>query len=219
MNQVALILLHLFLKDSRFMHCININHIVVTDFKSISQSVNTTRVKRVQDMISPSEFLKWISLEPAIFLLVCGQYLVTGSNLQVDLLIWKICRLQLNYTEEVCANLTNDGFEDINDKVQERVNNFLMISQWLGGALPIIYLFFAGALIDKFGCKPFFLFSLTGLLLKVTCELINYAFIEDLPLEFFYMENIHAFFGGSILYYLCHFTYGTLVSIEYDMNR
>ena len=66
-------------------------------------------------MISPSEFLKWISLEPAIFLLVCGQYLVTGSNLQVDLLIWKICRLQLNYTEEVCANLTNDGFEDIND--------------------------------------------------------------------------------------------------------
>merc|ERR1719433_1358622 len=101
------------------MHCININHIVVTDFKSISQSVNTTRVKRVQDMISPSEFLKWISLEPAIFLLVCGQYLVTGSNLQVDLLIWKICRLQLNYTEEVCANLTNDGFEDINDKVQK----------------------------------------------------------------------------------------------------
>ena len=170
-------------------------------------------------MIYPSEILKWITLEPAIFLLICGQNLVKGSNLQIDLLIWKICRIELNYPEDVCANITNDGFEDINNEVQKRANNFLMISQWLGGAPPIIYLFFAGALIDKFGCKPFFLFSLTGLLLKVTFELINYAFIEDLPLEFFYMENIHAFFGGSILYMLCYYTYGTLVSIDYDMNR
>ena len=170
-------------------------------------------------MIFPSEIFKWISLEPAIFLLFCGQHLVRGSNLQEYLLIWKICRLELNYPEEVCANITNDEFEDINDEVQKRANNFLMISQWLGGAPPVIYLFFAGGLIDKYGCKPFFLFSLTGLLLKVTCQLINYAFIEQLPLEFFYMENIHAFFGGSTLYNVCHYTYGTLVSIEYDMNR
>ena len=158
-------------------------------------------------------------MEPATFLIICGQFLVRGSNLSVDLLIWKICRFELNHTEEICANITNDEFEYINIEVQKKANNFLIISNWLGGVPPVIYLLFAGALIDKFGCKPFFLFSLTGLLLKVTCELINYAFIEDLPLEFFYMENIHAFFGGSILYYLCHYTYGTLVSIEYDMNR
>ena len=52
--------------------------------------------------------LKWITLEPAIFLIVCGQHLVKGSNLQVDLLIWKICHLELNYPEDVCANITND---------------------------------------------------------------------------------------------------------------
>ena len=89
------------------------------------------------------EILKWITLEPAIFLIVCGQHLVKGSNLQIDLLIWKICHLELNYTEDVCANITNDEYEDINDEVQKRANNFLMISQWLGGAPPIVYLFFA----------------------------------------------------------------------------
>ena len=75
-------------------------------------------------MIFSSEILKWITLEPAIFLLFCGQHLVKGSKLQEYLLIWKICRLELNYPEEVCANITNDEFEDINDEVQKRANNF-----------------------------------------------------------------------------------------------
>ena len=170
-------------------------------------------------ILFPSEIMKWITMEPAIFLIICGQFLVRGSELQVDLLIWKICHIELNYTKDVCGNITNDEFEEINDEVQKKANNFLIISQWLGGVPPVIYLFFAGSLIDKFGCKPFFLFSLTGLVLKVICELINYAFIEHLPLEFFYLDNIHSFFGGPILYFLCHYTYGTLVSIEYDMNR
>ena len=32
------------------------------------------------------------------------------SPSNIDLLD-KICRVELNYSEEICANLTNDGFE------------------------------------------------------------------------------------------------------------
>ena len=32
--------------------------------------------------------------------------------------------------------------------------------------------------------------------------LINYAFIKQLPIEFFWIEPIDAFFGGASVYYL-----------------
>ena len=54
-------------------------------------------------------FLKLITLEPAAFLNELGVNFVNGASIQLDLLIWKICHLELNYTEEICANLTNEG--------------------------------------------------------------------------------------------------------------
>ena len=54
-------------------------------------------------------FLKLITLEPAVFLNELGINFVNGASIQLDLLIWKICHLELNYTEEICANLTNEG--------------------------------------------------------------------------------------------------------------
>ena len=54
-------------------------------------------------------FLKSISLEPAIFLAFLGFTIVYGVGIQLDLLMWKICHLELNYSEEICGNLTNEG--------------------------------------------------------------------------------------------------------------
>ena len=54
-------------------------------------------------------FLRLITLEPAIFLAFVGFTIVYGVGIQVDLLMWKICHLELNYTEETCGNLTNKG--------------------------------------------------------------------------------------------------------------
>lgn len=52
----------------------------------------------------------------------------------------------------------------------------------------------------------------TGTVLSDIGVLVNYAFIKQLPLEFFYIETIYAFFGGKSVYYLGVYGFGTLIS-------
>ena len=72
-----------------------------------------------------------------------------------------------------------------------------MIQRWLGAIPAIIYSFIAGSLLDKFGCKPFLIFPCFGLFICSICAMINYAFIEDLPVEFFFLDCLFNFFGGN----------------------
>ena len=86
-----------------------------------------------------------ITLEPLIALTRFGfGEIYAGGQIQSDLLLWKICHLELNYTEEICANLTLDKYDSINDEVQEKANNFLMIQDWLQSIPPLIWCLFAG---------------------------------------------------------------------------
>ena len=116
----------------------------------------------------------------------------------------------LSYYYEL--NIYGSGFEEINVEVQQYANNFMMLSQWLGGIPPIIYSFFVGSLIDQFGCKPFLLLPLIGLFIRNVCQLINYAFIKELPLQFFYMDNIASLFGWMPVFYLGYYSFGILTS-------
>ncbi len=63
--------------------------------------------------------VKSITIEPVIILFITGISLVNGAQLNTNLLIWKICRLELNYTSEVCDNLTLDIYDKQNDEVQK----------------------------------------------------------------------------------------------------
>ena len=56
--------------------------------------------------------------------------------------------------------------------------------------------------MDKFGCKPFIILFLFGRLLSDIGILFNFAFIEHLPLQFFYIETLVSFCGGFPMYYL-----------------
>ena len=85
-----------------------------------------------------------------------------------------------------------------------------MISQWMGGVPAIVYSLFAGSLLDQFGCKPFMLLPLVGAFIGSVCLLINFAFIDALPIAFFYTYNIYFFFGGESVFYLGTYSYGSL---------
>jgi hypothetical protein len=65
-----------------------------------------------------------------------------------------------------------------------------------------LFSFFAGALADVYGCKRFILLPMIGMLISDIGMLINYIFINELPIEFFYIEPIYSFFGGKAVYYL-----------------
>ena len=66
----------------------------------------------------------------------------------------------------------------------------------------LLFSFFAGALADVYGCKRFILLPMIGMLISDIGMLINYIFINELPIEFFYIEPIYSFFGGKAVYYL-----------------
>ena len=97
-------------------------------------------------------------------------------------------------------------------EVQALVNNFQMNNQWLSSVPCVFFSIIAGALSDEFGRKPLLLFPLIGDLIRVLLNIVNYAFIETLPLEFFYFDSIASFFGGSTVYYLGVYSYGTTVT-------
>ena len=44
-------------------------------------------------------------------LLILAWSIVYGSETTTNLTMWKFCRMELNYTEEICSNLSNgEGF-------------------------------------------------------------------------------------------------------------
>ena len=85
-----------------------------------------------------------ITVEPAIALVRFGIGAIEGGQIQSDLLLWKICHLELNYTEEICGNLTLDEYDFINDEVQAKANSFLMFREWLIAGPALIWCLFAG---------------------------------------------------------------------------
>ena len=103
-------------------------------------------------------------------------------------------------------------FEGINNEVQEGVNDFLMISQWIGQTPSFLYSFFAGSLMDHFGTKLFILVPLIGMLIQNIFLLINCVYMESLPIEFFYSMNIFYIFGGKAVIYLGIYGFGTLTT-------
>ena len=93
------------------------------------------------------QILNRITLEPLIFLFTFGMVILDGAQIQTNLLLWKICHLELNYTEDICSNLTLDENNATMIEVQERANSFLMISEWLSAAPAFIWCLFSGKII------------------------------------------------------------------------
>jgi hypothetical protein len=50
--------------------------------------------------------IKSLTIEPLIFLYSFGLCVTSGAQITTNLLIWKICRDRLEYSEETCGNLT-----------------------------------------------------------------------------------------------------------------
>lgn len=146
-----------------------------------------------------------ISLEPVIFLYIVGVFLDRGAEVKTQLMLWKICRFEFGYNDTVCEDLDSEANDDLQSEVQTRANDLLLVSQWIGGVPVILYSLFVGALSDDFGRKPFVFFPILGMLLVSVCDIINWALVETLPLEFFYTDQIANYFGGQAVYYLGYY--------------
>ena len=159
-----------------------------------------------------SETLQTITIEPVIFLFSLGTFILSGAQIPTNILIYKICYIELNHTKDTCEHLGDDSNELIQEEVQVLTNNFQMNAQWITSIPGILFSLYAGPLSDKFGRKPLLMFPIVGYFFSAIGGIINYMFLETLPLEFFYIETLPAFFGGLVVYYLGMYGYGASVS-------
>ena len=109
---------------------------------SFCQSADLFATKMLQKL------KKHISLEPVIFLWAFGWSILNSAKVEKNLLIWKICHLELEYNETICNDLTNQSNTEIMEEVQIRLNNFEMVGQWLSSNPGVLYSFFVGSLSD-----------------------------------------------------------------------
>ena len=61
---------------------------------------------------------------------------------------------------------------------------------------------YLGALVDKVGIKPFLIINLFGGLVTDIGFIMNFIFIEQLPLQFFYIQLFFGLVGGSQIYFI-----------------
>lgn len=128
-----------------------------------------------------------ITLEPFIITFIFVWFLMDGAQIQKNLLMWKICKFQLNQTEIVCGNLS--AYNETQSEVQTRANNFEMFGQFMTTIPTIIYSFFAGSLSDDYGRKPLIILPTFGVVIGMFLSIVNYEFIDTLPIEFFYISG------------------------------
>ena len=91
-----------------------------------------------------------------------------------------------------------------------------MYGGWIGTVPVIFFSIIGGALSDVFGRKPLMLFPLIGYFLSSTVNIICYAFIESIPVNFFYLNRISSFFGGYSVLWLGVYGYGASVTKNDD---
>ena len=159
--------------------------------------------------------LKSTTIEPAMFFFVFSFKIDHGAQITTNFLLWKICHLGLNYSTDICSNLTLDEYESYNTEVQKSVVDIQSISIYLGSIPAIIYSLFAGSLSDDFGRKPLIVIPLFGAVLTAIGMLINCLFIENLPVQFFHIDRLWQFFGGMSVFYLGSYGYiATYTKVE-----
>ena len=110
----------------------------------------------------PNMFVKFymsLTIEPVIFMHAIGLAIINGSQVSTNLLIWKICNLELNFTEDICSNLTDEANKEYEEIVQTEVNNFQMLSQWISSGL-----------LSRQGIKPVSI-KYTNLKVSITVQL------------------------------------------------
>ena len=88
----------------------------------------------------PNMFVKFyrsLTIEPVVFLHAMGLSIINGAQITTNLMIWKICHLQLNFDEDICSNLTHEANKHYEEIVQTEVNNFQMKSQWISSGIEV----------------------------------------------------------------------------------
>ena len=126
-----------------------------------------------------------------------------------NLLIEKICLVNLNYDPVICSNLTS--FRDNEKEVEKVVASINMYLNILTSIPAIIVSLFLGPWSDVNGRKPLLIFPQIGIMLTQSIYVMN-AYQTSLPGEFILLASIGSLFGGMTALFIGVYSYISDVS-------
>ncbi|GFR03411.1 hypothetical protein TNCT_569171 [Trichonephila clavata] len=138
-------------------------------------------------------FLRTLTIEPVMFLFTFA-FLLNISCL-TNLMMDKGCLYHLNYSREICKNLSNYPAEK--DNVEILANNYSLYSNLLSliGAVSMIFI---APWSDKYGRKLPLILAFGGILISDMCYILCTLF-EDSELYYLVLSKIPSeIFGGFI---------------------
>lgn len=124
-------------------------------------------------VITPLQ-LRWyhkITVEPPLFLYMMA-YMIT-SVVEQAFFVYKACRVDHGYPEDICRDINNASFFEIKKEVQVTVSTFHQWNSVLGHIVPIILAFYMGAWSDKRGRKIPLVMGLVGKLIYSSMIIVN----------------------------------------------
>ena len=130
--------------------------------------------------------LSTITTEPVRFIIAIGYGIKFGAGIVEALLFDKVCLYELDYSVEVCGNLSL--YEDEEIKVQETVNRFNLGKSMATTVMSIISSLLVGGFIDRYGFKTTLTMAFIGFFMKDLVDWVFYIFLEDIPLYFLYAD-------------------------------
>ena len=126
-------------------------------------------------------FLSEIVVEPiAVGYVTVVVILMFTSN---ELYLEKACKVNLNYTIEVCEHLNGPNNSLIQVEVQKYVSEVQAYNGIIQSLPTIVFAFFMGPISDRYGRKPLILMGLSGATILSLVFLINSIWFFELKVS------------------------------------
>ncbi|XP_040576911.1 probable peptidoglycan muropeptide transporter SLC46 [Lepeophtheirus salmonis] len=136
----------------------------------------------------------YITVEPVQ--LFYGIMAMVSSVVRDHLFIEKVCQVHLNYSSNICSNLSQN--KEIKDEVQEIVTELEIIDGTLVAIPAVVFSLFMGSWSDRNGRKFLLILPFIGNIIAFLVYILNYYFFFELGIYNLLWGSSVGMFGGYV---------------------